>query len=78
MDQFRSLLPKDKIVDCLDDLRKFSVEELKVILAAYKEKILGSKADLILRAFAILSRIKKQEEEEDVNMGGLFGDDDDY
>ncbi len=60
MDQFESLLPKDQIVDCLDDPWKFTVKQLKTILVAYKEKTSGSKADLILRAYAIFSRLKQQ------------------
>ena len=46
MDQFRSLLPEEKPVQCLDDLRNLTVKELKAILAIYKERMSGSKADL--------------------------------
>ena len=63
MDQFKSLLPEKKSFRCLDDLRMLTVKELNAILAAYKEKMSGSKADLILRAYAILSRIQKKEDD---------------
>ena len=62
MDQFKSFLPKNKYVECLDDVRNLALKELKTILVAYKEELSGSKADLNLKAFAILSRIKRQEE----------------
>ena len=64
MDQFRSLLPEEKPVQCLDDLRNLTVKELKAILAAYKERMSGSQADLILRAYAIFSRLRQQVEPE--------------
>ena len=61
MDQFQSLLPHGKSVNCLDDLGSLSVKELKNILLSYRGKVSGVKADLILRVFAIYSRLERQE-----------------
>ncbi len=38
MDASKSLLPKEKTVDCLEDLGKLSVKELKHVLVQYREK----------------------------------------
>eukprot|EP00795_Rhopilema_esculentum_P015686 gene15686-6976_t len=64
MDQFKSLLPEDKAVHCLDDLRDLTVKELEAILAAYKERRSGSKDDLFVLAYAIFSCLKQQLEPE--------------
>eukprot|EP00795_Rhopilema_esculentum_P005752 gene5752-11022_t len=61
MDQFQSLLPHGKSVNCLDDLGSLSVKKLKNILLSYRGKVSGVKADLILRVFAIYSRLERQE-----------------
>ena len=55
-----SLLPEGKTVDCLKDFSKLNVRNLKEILVRYDEKISGVKADLILRAYAIFSRLKNR------------------
>ena len=56
MEQFSLLLPEGKPVSCLEDLSLLTVKERKRILLAYKEKVSGVKADLILRAYALFSR----------------------
>ena len=61
MDQFRSLLPEGKTVACLEDLSSLRVKDLKHILTAFKEKISGVKADLLLRVYAIFCRISQVE-----------------
>lgn len=61
MDQFISLLPEGKAVSCIEDFSILTVKELKKILLAYKEKVSGAKADLILRAYAVFSRLEQQE-----------------
>ena len=39
MDQFQSLLPHGKSINCLDDLGSLSVKELKNILLSYRGKV---------------------------------------
>ena len=63
MDQFQSLLPHGKSVNCLDDLGSLSVKELNNILLSYRRKVSGVKADLILPAFAIYSHLERQEKD---------------
>eukprot|EP00795_Rhopilema_esculentum_P009926 gene9926-18533_t len=58
MDAFKLLLPKEKKVDCLEDLGALTYKELKHILVQYREKTSGVKADLILRAHAVFSHAK--------------------
>ena len=57
MDQFQALLPDGKSVSCLDDLSVLTVKDLKKILVVYKEKLSGVKSDLMLRVYAIFTRI---------------------
>ena len=57
MDQFQALLPEGKSVSCLDDLSVLTVKDLKKILLVYKEKLSGVKSDLVLRVYAIFTRI---------------------
>ena len=57
MDQFQALLPEGKSVSCLDDLSVLTVKDLKKILLVYKEKLSGVKYDLVLRVYAIFTRI---------------------
>ena len=59
MDQFQALLPEGKSVYCLEDLSGFTMKDLKKILVVYKEKVSGIKADLVLRAYAIFTRISE-------------------
>ena len=59
MDQFQALLPQGVSVACLEDLSSLRVKDLKVILIAFKEKISGVKADLILRTYAIFCRVSQ-------------------
>ena len=67
MDEFQSLLPKGKFVECLEDLGSLKVAEVKNVLKRYKEKTTGVKADLVLRTFAIFCRAKNfNKEPEDV------------
>ena len=61
MDEFQSLLPEGKVVECLEDLGSLTVVELKNLLKRYKEKTSGVKADLVLRTFAIFCRPKNFE-----------------
>ena len=58
MEEFQSLLPEGKVVECLEDLGSLTVAELKSILKRYKEKTSGVKADLVLRTFAVFCRAK--------------------
>eukprot|EP00794_Sanderia_malayensis_P016367 gene16367-biopygen12059 len=58
MDEFTALLPKEKTVDCLEDLSALTVKELKHILVQYREKTSGVKADLVLRTYAVFCRAK--------------------
>ena len=58
MDQFIKLLPGVKSVAYLDDLLPLKVNKLKKILFSYNEKVSGNKADLVLRTYAVFSRIK--------------------
>ena len=55
MEEFQSLLPEGKVVECLEDLVSLTVAELKSILKRYKEKTSGVKADLVLRTFAVFA-----------------------
>ena len=59
MEQFQSLLPSGKQVTCLEDLSSLRVSDLKKILSVYKEKLSGVKADLVLRVYAVFSRISR-------------------
>ena len=59
MDQFITLLPDGKSVTCLDDLLLLKLNELKKILFSYNEKMSGTKADLVLRTYAVFSRAKE-------------------
>ena len=59
MDQFQALLPQGVSVACLEDLSSLRVKDLKFILTAFKEKISGVKADLILRTYAIFCRVSQ-------------------
>ena len=52
MEEFQSLLPEGKVVECFEDLGSLTVAELKCILKRYKEKTSVVKADLVLRTFA--------------------------
>ena len=61
MDQFISLLPEGKAVSCIEDFSILTVKELKKVLLSYKEKVSGAKADLILGANAVFSRLEQQE-----------------
>ena len=61
MDQFISLLLEGKAVSCFEYFSILTVKELKKVLLAYKEKVSGVKADLILRAYAVFSRLEQQE-----------------
>ena len=58
MEEFQSLLPEEKVVECLEDLGSLTVAELKSILKRFKEKTSGVKADLVLRTFAVFCRAK--------------------
>ena len=58
MDQFIKLLPDGKSITCLDDLLSLKISELKKILFSYNKKVSGSKADLILRTYAVFSSAK--------------------
>ena len=53
MEQFKALLPEGKNVTCLEDLSSLRVNDMKKILSAFKEKVSGVKADLLLRVYAI-------------------------
>ena len=57
MDKFESLVPQGISINCLEDLGCLKVKDLKKILAAYKEKVSGGKADLVSRVYAIFSRV---------------------
>ena len=57
MDKFESLVPQGISINCLEDLGCLKVKDLKKILAAYEEKVSGGKADLVLRVYAIFSRV---------------------
>ena len=57
MDKFESLVPQGISINCLEDLGCLKVKDLKKILAAYKEKVFGGKEDLVLRVYAIFSRV---------------------
>ena len=59
MEQFQTLLPTGKQVTCLEDLSYLRVSDLKNILSVYKEKLSGVKADLVLRVYAVFSRISR-------------------
>ena len=61
MEQFQALLPEGKSVACLEDLSSLRVKDLKVVLAAFNEKISGVKADLLLRVYAVFCRISQTE-----------------
>eukprot|EP00795_Rhopilema_esculentum_P010099 gene10099-18752_t len=58
LDAFKLLLPKEKKVDCLEDLGALTIKELKHFLVQYREKTSGVKADLILRAYAVFCHAK--------------------
>ena len=53
-------------VSCIDDLKTFTVVDFKKILKAYKEKISGCKADLLLRVYAIFCRLSSQSQSAEV------------
>ena len=57
MDKFESLVPQGISINFLEDLGCLKVKDLKKILAAYKEKVSGGEADLVLRDYAIFSRV---------------------
>ena len=57
MDKLESLVPQGISINCLEDFGCLKVKDLKKILAAYKEKVSGGKADLVLRVYAIFSRV---------------------
>ena len=48
MDAFNAVCPEGKSISCVDDLKAFTVADFKKILRAYKEKVSGCKADLLL------------------------------
>ena len=59
MEQFQTLLPTGKQVTCLEHLSSLRVSDLKKILSVHKEKLSGVKSDLVLRVYAVFSRISR-------------------
>jgi len=50
------LVHKDKQISTLEDIQKLKVEDLKEILRSFSETTGGTKADLVLKVYAILMR----------------------
>ena len=66
MDAFNAVCPEGKSVSSVDDLKAFTVADFKKILRAYKEKVSGCKADLLLRVYAIFCRLSPQSQSAEV------------
>ena len=64
---------KDKEITTLEDIQKLKVKELRDILKCNSERAGGTKADLVLKVYALLVRnMEKENVEENADNSGHF------
>ena len=57
MEVFKGFCPVNKQINDLEDLKSYTVKDLKKLLRAYKESCSSYKADLMLRVYSIFCRL---------------------